>query len=489
MMSHQPNTYRMTTLGCRVNHAEQREMESVLQSRGFRPATPQDAPALEVIHTCSVTGRAAAKSRQAIRRAIRTGEESGQRVIVTGCFVGTDPEIAKTMVGEHAAIGHADHEGHSLIERFREEIDRWTGTPPANRPASSCQPRIVPLPLLELPSTAAVHTRAEIRIQDGCDAHCTFCIIPKIRPSLRSKRIEDVAVEARKLVELGHREIVLSGIFIGAYGHHTALRRRQTDDPAARLPDLLDRLSSIEGLERLRISSMEPMDVTDELLDAMIANEDVVVPHLHLPLQSGSNQILRRMNRQYRVEEYLDMIERCGSALTRNGLPPAITTDIICGFPGETEEDFQATCDIASKVGYLHMHVFPFSPRRGTAAARWAEAFVPPSEAKKRVQDLIKLETDPDQGLAVNYRRRLLGRTLRMIVEQPEKGSSIEEPAWQGRCDNYEMLTVKGDFQRGEILQVQVEALDGPRTLATISDRRDLHLPVLPTTSSMEPAR
>ena len=160
---------------------------------------------------------------------------------------------------------------------------------------------------------------------------------------------------------------MLTGVFIGAYGHETALRRKQNSPDSEPLADLLDAVAQIDGLERLRLSSMEPGDVTSALLDAMIANKNIV-PHLHLPLQSGSDSVLQKMNRQYSVKQYLEMIAMVNERLTVDGLPPAITTDIICGFPTETDEDFKHTLKIASEVRYLHMHVFPYSVRTGTAA-------------------------------------------------------------------------------------------------------------------------
>jgi len=306
--------------------------------------------------------------------------------------------------------------------------------------------------------------RAELKIQDGCDAHCTFCIIPRIRRTLRSKTIPDAVREARQLVELGHREVVLTGIFLGAYGHETALRRRQDRSAGTPLADLLDAVAGVPGLARLRLSSMEPGDVSEALLDAIVANQPVVVPHLHLPLQSGSDSVLARMNRQYRVGEYLEMIDKVNSALTtRDGLPPAITTDIICGFPGETDEDFEHTVEIASRVGYLHMHVFPYSARRGTAAARWQDRFVAAPVRKARVRRLIGLENAPADGLSVRFRRRLLGRTVRVIIEQPDPA---RPGAMTGRCDHYVLLTMVTDRPRGALIEAEVTAVTAERTTA-----------------------
>ncbi len=500
-----PLRYDITTLGCRVNHAESREIESLLLERGL-VRTPRGAtPDLVVVHTCSVTTTAAAKSRHAVRRALRTTDRPDQaapHVIVTGCYASTNTREAASIIGDHAAIiPHHDDSGHdtAMIGRIRRQVDAWldrragaasgppgpvdstsghcTGpessdaAPPLRmpdrlarsgvRPAAiapirpkgpDSSPTILSLPVTPLAANAGRHVRAELKIQDGCDAHCTFCIIPSIRRTLRSKAIADAVAEARQLVDRGHAEIVLTGVFIGAYGHETALRRRQAVPGAQPLADLVDAVAQVPGLQRLRVSSMEPGDVTGPLLDAMVANAPVTAPHLHLPLQSGSDAILKRMNRQYRVGEYLEMIDQVNEGLTIDGLPPAITTDIICGFPGETAADFEATRAVAERVGYLHMHVFPYSDRPGTAAARWKRDFVPAETAKARVRTLIDLEAAPD-GLSMRYRRRFLGRTVRMIVEQPHRG----RPGWvTGRCDHYALIATETDASRGSVIDVVV---------------------------------
>ncbi|MHC5022865.1 MAG: MiaB/RimO family radical SAM methylthiotransferase [Planctomycetota bacterium] len=508
-------TYRITTLGCRVNHAEARDLESILLARGLRPADAGRPADLEVVHSCTVTAAAAAKSRQATRRAARRQQQpaAGARrpslpitpghasspspsvlgapdpiVILTGCYAGSDPGPAAGLLGgADRVISHAADAPGSLVERFAGRVDRWmscTAAPSPIRPAAAgssgeSTSRLVPLPMVPPQADAGRHVRAELRIQDGCDAHCTFCIIPTTRPRLRSKRVADAIEEATRLVELGHPEIVLTGIFLGAYGHETALRRRQRRAGADPLADLLDAVARVPGLQRLRLSSLEPGDMTDSLLDAMVANRPVVVPHLHLPLQSGSDEILRRMNRQYRAGDYLAMIDQVQETLTDEcGLPPALTTDIICGFPGETEEDFERTIEIARRVGYLHMHVFPFSPRQGTAAARWTADFLPPAIARARVRRLIDLESDPDDGLSIRYRRRLRGRTLRVILEQADRAAS----GWMtGRCDQYALISVPVRRPRGTLVDVTIDEVTATRTVG-LPVSTHLPLPVLRAT-------
>ncbi len=464
-MSQPLATYRVRVLGCRVNHAERRELEAVLRSRGLREAAPGRSADLEIVHTCGVTSRAAAKSRQAIRKA-RRDQQPGKAMLVTGCLVGTDPQQAHSLAGATgAAIGHQV----SVPKAIGKWLDNH-GVPPP--PASGDQseptvrshaPRTLPLPIAMLPDRPARHLRAEVRIQDGCDAHCTFCIIPAARPVLRTKRPDVVLQEVARLVDLGHPEIVLSGIFLGAYGHETALRRRQVRTTATPLADLVDAVASTPGLQRLRLSSLEPGDVTVPLLDAFTAHEQVIVPHLHLPLQSGSDAILRRMNRQYDAGQYLDMIDQVNMALTKEGMPPAITTDIICGFPGESQDDFEQTVSIANRVGFLHMHVFPYSARTGTAAARWTQSAVEPTITQERVRQLIDLETTPNSGLADAFRSRLIGREVRIFAEQP---NARRDGHWTGRCDHYCQTSIPGPRRRGELVRAIVRKIEDDVLLA-----------------------
>lgn len=436
-------TYNFKVLGCRVNHAERREMEAILHDRGLLPNANGDAD-IEVVHTCSVTGQAAAKSRNAIRRASRLGHT----VFVTGCFTGTDPKVA-AQLGD-VVIEQAGDE--PMLERFTQKLDAWLNRPIQHQRA---QPKTHALPIASLPTKPAHHIRAELRIQDGCDAFCTFCIIPKIRTTLRSKTVKDVVAEATRLVELGHKEIVLTGIFIGAYGHETALRHKQENPDNEYLADLLDAVAQIEGLQRLRISSMEPGDVTESLLDAILANRPVVVPHLHLPLQSGCDSVLAKMNRQYKLGAYLDMIEMVNDRLIVDGLPPAISTDVICGFPTEREHDFDETYAIAKQVGFMHMHIFPYSVRTGTAAARWKQ--LPPQVVRERVQRLLAL----DEELSLKYRQQLIGRQVEVIIEQ----SANKEGHMRGRCEYYAEITVPTTERHGSLIAVKVTEVTNQTTV------------------------
>jgi threonylcarbamoyladenosine tRNA methylthiotransferase MtaB len=455
--------YLLATFGCKVSQYESQELREVLESAGFKPAGPNEVPDLAVINTCAVTAEALRKGRQAVRRFARQGRTS---VVVVGCGATAEADRFRRISNVSAVWGHEV----SVPSELRQFVqDRWNPTmldPPVrtlthnevsvdpnhDRRTPSPNPvngtraalphdlatndSVRTLPIVNSPDVLlgridrfAGHQRAFLKVQDGCDAFCTYCIIPRLRPMVRSKPMELVAAEAQQLVSSGHQEITLTGIFLGAYGRETALRRRFATKVSP-LAELVDRVSRVEGLERLRLSSLEPGDVDDSLLD-VLANRPACVPHLHLPLQSGSAQILRRMNRQYTVDSYLDMITEVRRRLDR----PAITTDVIVGFPGETDADWEASVTVARASRFLKIHAFPFSPRDGTAAARWRQDFIDHQRVRNRLAHLAEVERE----CSMEYRRSLLGMRERVIIETgSESWSPNGDPTpLHGRADRY----------------------------------------------------
>ena len=340
--------------------------------------------------------------------------------------------------------------------------------------------------------------RAFVKVQDGCDAHCTYCIIPRLRPRPWSKPLADVVAESRRLVAAGHVEIVLTGIFLSAYGHDTALRRKR--DPAIRrdtkctlpdtnftLPDtnraspetnrtfretnhsspeplcaLIDTLcTAVPGLRRLRLSSLEPGDLTPSLL-ASLRSHPQVVPHFHLPLQSGSDAVLRRMNRQYTRDDFLRMIDRVCSAFDR----PALTTDVIVAFPGETDADFRRTLDVVDHAGFIHVHAFPFSPRPQTAAARWTNDFIPAPVAQERMR---QLQSRAD-AFSLRFRQQFIGQTVELLVERdahaPDPAAPLASP--HGRSERYFDVHFDHPSARpGDFARVRVDRVTPQRTHGT----------------------
>jgi threonylcarbamoyladenosine tRNA methylthiotransferase MtaB len=318
--------------------------------------------------------------------------------------------------------------------------------------------------------------RAFLKVQDGCDAHCTYCIIPKLRPRLWSKPVEVAVEEATRLAAAGHVELVLTGIFLGAYGQPTALCRRQPrgggdGKPIAELVAAL--CTRVPGLRRLRLSSLEPGDLTPELI-AVLRDHAQVVPHFHLPLQSGSGALLRRMNRQYTRDDFLRMTDRVRAAFDR----PALTTDVIVGFPGETDAEFERTVEVVNQAGFIHVHAFGFSPRPGTAAARWRRDFVHGTFVHERIERLRGLAREHDY----RFRRQFLGEMVELLIERegerddapadapgaasadapPPGGPTVPGHATRhGRCERYFSVSVDGtglragDFVRARVARVE----------------------------------
>lgn len=461
-------TFCIQTLGCKVNQYESEQIATLLRHRGMVPASAAEAD-LRIVNTCSVTAESASKSRQTIRRAVRLNVLSsssnpssassqctenftrgfgGSRVIAMGCWATSNRTEAEKMAGVDAVITHHD----DVAAELGRLLDQWHSPSKPAAPPQGPHPRGLPL----LNSRHTGHQRAFLKIQDGCDAHCTYCIIPQLRPRLWSKPIEDCLEEARTLVAAGHRELVLTGIFLSAYGHTTALRRRQTKNISP-LAELLERLcTEVPGLMQVRLSSLEPGDLTPELLKLMRSLPQVA-PHFHLPLQSGSSKILRRMNRQYNRDDFLQMIDAVHEAYDRI----ALTTDVIAGFPGETDEDFQQTLEVAERARFIHVHAFPYSARPGTAAARWDTDFVPANIASQRVRILQEHAAEHSRG----FRCQFLDETLTAQVEESCEGeiqhgrTAFYFPVYfshprrlAGKVANLRVLQVKKDRTWGELV-------------------------------------
>ncbi len=515
--------YRLVTLGCKVNQYESQQFRELVESFGLVPGG--DDLSLAVVNTCAVTSEAGRKNRQAIRRLARNGKTP---VIVVGCGASADADRIQKLPGVVAVLGH-DIDAGAEIRRFLagssepnlgSNLDRLlsdAGDPsspdanftgellevvgnevsmnpggvtthrPSTQPLAPSSPRaILPtsLPIVKTEPTEigridgfAGHQRAFLKVQDGCDAFCTYCIIPQLRPTLRSKSVDAAVAEARSLVAAGHREIILTGIFLGAFGRTTAIRKR-FERGKSPLATLVRSIAQVQGLDRLRLSSLEPGDVDDELLGVLVS-EPACVPHLHLPLQAGSGDVLRRMNRQYTQDQFLEMIDRVRDALDR----PAISTDILVGFPGETEADFAETLAVATDSEFCKIHAFPFSSREGTAAAKWGNQFVPREVARERLGRLRALE----QETSLRFRRQFLGETERVIVEgggdraEPEAGPSC---IGHGRADRYFEVHFEADapIQPGEMVTVRIERVTPTRTHGTVipCSNSTFPLPVLP---------
>ncbi len=424
-------TFAINTLGCKVNQYESQQIRQLLTGYGLKQAPRTQCADLVVVNTCCVTHIASAKSRQSIRKAQKTAKNAA--VLVAGCLPQGPADELKNVAGNiHVVSRKQDLVAtlHDLVagettENTPESANKALSAAKIKDKSASRQ-NINPPGLPPITSFSG-QTRAFLKIQDGCDAFCAYCIIPKIRTKVCNKDVKTVLQEAGDLVRAGHKEIVLTGIFLGAYGQDSTRRRHWDPARLDSLADLLDKVAQTPGLERLRLSSLEPGDVTDRLIDVICAHENIAL-HLHLPLQSGSDRILKRMCRQYRIADFQKSIEKLKSRLDR----PAITTDIIVGFPGETDDDFAATVEIMKEVAFSKTHVFSFSSRKGTPAAR-----MQPAVRAEVIKERSRILHELDRTLQQRFCRQFIGEEMAVIIE------ALDPP--RGRCQRYFMVELDAD--------------------------------------------
>ena len=341
-------TITFVTLGCRLNQADTDQMQTQLQAGGWRTVEADAAPDVVVINTCTVTARAELSDRQAIRRARRANPSA--RIVVTGCWAQTSPAEIAALGGVDLVLGNA---GKARLSALLAEPAPGRSAPRIEVAdlGGARVPPLAPRPHLN------GRARAFVKVQDGCQHRCAFCIVPFARGGSRSLEPAVVEDQVRLLVAGGHPEVVLTGVDLGHYGADLA--------PRSNLAALLARLVQVQGLRWLRLSSLLPAYFSDDVL-AILTTSPVIAPHFHVPLQSGSDRVLRRMRRPYTVATYRRVIERLATALPRLGLG----ADVIVGFPGETAADFAATRALVEALPFSYLHVFPYSERRGTEAAR-----------------------------------------------------------------------------------------------------------------------
>ena len=388
----------LATLGCRLNQVDTQQIQAGLEARGF-VTVPIDAPAdVVVVNTCTVTARAELSDRQAIRRAHRVSPAA--RVVVTGCWAQTSPGDVARLDGDDLVVGNADKDRlPALIEAL---LETDAGPPRATvgdlgaARLSVVDPR---------PRTSG-RSRAFVKVQDGCQHRCAFCIVPFARGASRSLDATVVLDQVRLLVDLGHPEVVLTGIDLGHYGADLV--------PRTTLAALVRALGAVESLRWVRLSSMLPPYFTDELLDAL-SSSPATAPHFHVPLQSGSDRVLRAMRRPYTVRMYRQLIERLATAFPRLGLG----ADVLVGFPGETEGDFAATVALVEELPFTYLHVFPYSARKGTEAAARTER-VAPATVARRAAALRALGA----AKAEAFKRSLTGRLEDVLVLETREGAT-----------------------------------------------------------------
>ncbi|HHT9125791.1 MAG TPA: tRNA (N(6)-L-threonylcarbamoyladenosine(37)-C(2))-methylthiotransferase MtaB [Candidatus Brocadiia bacterium] len=404
-------TCAFITLGCKVNQYETQAIRESIIAKGYREVLPDEQADLYVINTCTVTSVSDEKSRAMIRKAVRS--KANAKVVVTGCYVDADKKTVERLEGVDYVFENAEK---------------------ANI-ADVLEPKIPPHPPLikggmgglkevQVISRFDGHTRAFLKIEDGCDVFCSYCIIPYVRGRVRSKGLDVIVEEAGRLAGNGYKEIVLTGIHLGAYGRdlqHVGANGRSP------LLDVLRRLEEIDNLERIRLSSIEVNELEDEMIN-LVATSKKICPHFHLSLQSGSDYILSKMNRRYTSAQYLTTLDKIRAKIEL----PSFSTDVMVGFPGETEEHFQDTIKVCCEAGFSRMHIFPYSVRNGTPAAKMSGRCK--SQEIKQREILLKSVADK---LALEYKERFIGETVDVLVEASRDKKTGKLAPQNGESANY----------------------------------------------------
>ncbi|MGF6948377.1 threonylcarbamoyladenosine tRNA methylthiotransferase MtaB [Neobacillus sp. B4I6] len=420
-------TVAFHTLGCKVNHYETEAIWQLFKQEGYERVDFESISDVYIINTCTVTNTGDKKSRQVIRRAVRKNPDAV--ICVTGCYAQTSPAEIMAIPGVDVVVGTQDRiKMLDYIEQYKLERQ------PINGVGNIMKSRIYEE--LDVPSFTD-RTRASLKIQEGCNNFCTFCIIPWARGLMRSRDPKEVIRQAQQLVDAGYQEIVLTGIHTGGYGE---------DMKDYNLAQLLRDLETVIGLKRLRISSIEASQITDEVIE-VIKHSTIVVSHLHIPLQSGSNSVLKRMRRKYTMEFFGERLDRLKEVLPRL----AVTSDVIVGFPGETEEEFMETFNFINDHKFSELHVFPYSKRTGTPAARMEDQ-VDEEVKNERVHRLISLS---DQ-LAKEYASQFEDEVVEVIPEEVSKDEA-NSGFLIGYTDNYMKVVFSGtEDMIGKIVKVKI---------------------------------
>ena len=382
-------------LGCKVNAYETEAMQEILEKHGYEIVPFGEKADVYLINTCSVTNIADRKSRQMLHRARKMNPDAV--VIAAGCYV----QAAGRELLQDSSVDILI--GNNEKANLPEILKAWEEEHDASRIHDLTREHTYEE--LSLSHTAE-HTRAYMKIQDGCNQFCTYCIIPYTRGRVRSRKIEDIEAEAKRLAVGGYKEIVLTGIHLDSYG---------VDLENENLLDVIRRIAAIDGIERIRLGSLEPRIMTKEFVEGLASVKELC-PHFHLSMQSGCDETLKRMNRKYDPEEFLACCDRLRAYFDE----PALTTDVIVGFPGETEEEFETTVEFIKKIRFYETHVFKYSRRKGTRADRMPDQ-IPEQIKTKRSEKLLELHRENSK----NYRNRLIGTTVEVLMEEAQEIDGI----------------------------------------------------------------
>jgi threonylcarbamoyladenosine tRNA methylthiotransferase MtaB len=425
------------TFGCRLNQYDTETVRTLLErDGGFCTVPTREDADVYVVNTCSVTARADATARKAIRRIHKQHPEA--RIVVTGCYAQRAPEELAGLDGVSLVVGAAD----------RTRIVELVGSAENNGARVAVSPVSEAKQFLDVSITEMMeHSRAYVKVQEGCNESCSFCIVPQTRGASRSRTPESVLEQVRALVDRGYVEIVVTGVHVGDYGLDLPQGRRM-------LTGLIRGILAVPGLERFRLSSIEPSSVTDELID-LVAGEPRFARHFHIPFQSGSDEILARMNRRYTAQGFAGIIRKIAARVPGCG----IGADVICGFPGETEAHFQQTFDQLVELPITYLHPFTYSVRPGSAAEAFGDQ-VPGEVKKRRTQSLKRLTRDKNR----RFREQHVGKTVEVLMESARRGGQGRA---SGLTDNYMRVELKGEaggrVEAVRITAVTEEGLKGVR--------------------------
>lgn len=418
------------TLGCKVNTYESEFIINELKKRGYEICDFNEVCDVYIINTCTVTNTSDIKSRKMIRKAIRMNPDAC--VVALGCFIEANHDFR--LDGLDIVVGNKDK------SKVVDLIDEWFLKREEIRDLyKDVAYEFEDMYINSFPG----RTRAFVKIQDGCENFCSYCIIPYVRGKCRSKKLDVVLKEIKDLVSNGYQEVVLTGIHTGNYGV----------DLGTNFANLLKEVVKIEGLKRLRISSIEITELTDEVLEVM-RNNKVIVDHMHIPLQAGSNKILKLMNRKYDLDYFFNKIKEIKSV--RPAM--AITTDVIVGFPGEEEEDFLETIETCKKIGFSKIHVFPYSERHGTKAME-LEGHVDPKIKKERAKRLLEVSKE----LENNYFSSFIGRDVVVLVEEFRDGYSY------GHTDNYLHVKIEKKIEHNTFVKAKIKEVSYPYCIGEVT--------------------
>jgi len=432
--------FSITTLGCKVNQAESEAIAQDLLSSDWTTTTNCDKAEVCIINTCTVTQKASMQSRQAIRKAIRSNPKA--RILVTGCYAQTAPQEISRIDGVDYVVGHDKKLSISRLIHSKGNTVAGNQVLPSIENRGNSEFQLMPT------ATSAPRTRPFLKIQDGCDAFCTYCIVPYARGRSRSMPLDNILQSIRQLAEAGYHEVVLTGIHLGAYGRDLS--------PDANLAELLRRIQALELIDRVRLSSIEPLELTHEIIE-IVADSDMFCRHFHIPLQSGDDRILTKMGRPYSRQVFHDLIVKIQELMP----DAAIGADTLIGFPGEIDAAFENTYNLIRDLPISYLHVFPFSVRPGTPAADFPDR-VPPGIIKGRSEQMRRLGHDK----RMNFYRKFVGKAMPVLIETKRDDAT---GLLKGISSNYLPVLIDGEDEfENKIIDVKIEKLKNNKLIGTL---------------------